>query len=335
MTPDLRLSVVIPTYNRREALARILLALQEQTLPACDFEVVVSIDGSVDGTRELLGEIAVPYRLSALWRNNAGRASACNAGARQARGELLLFFDDDMLPAPECLAAHLAAHRDGARRAVLGAIPFVTAEQGEPLREFLSAKVNTVLARLSQSGYSMTPRDFFSSNFSIGRDLFFELGGFDGNFRAYGNEDVDLAFRIMAAGVPIVFHREALARQCYDKDFAALARDTVNKGRTAVQLALKHPQALISLSVRREREFSRKWRLLRSLLLGLPASRGSALMLQLVDLFERRHPRSLGRVYPLALDYFFWLGVRSATGARSAPWPEATLAAPADARTVR
>jgi GT2 family glycosyltransferase len=55
MTGTPTLSVVIPTYRRRDSVARVLDALTRQTVPPEEFELIVSIDGSEDGTRELVG----------------------------------------------------------------------------------------------------------------------------------------------------------------------------------------------------------------------------------------------------------------------------------------
>src|SRR5262245_4570156 len=104
------ISVVIPTYARPASLERVLHSLCAQTLPGRDYEVIVSIDGCEDRTREALTRFAAPYALQWIWRPKSGRASACNAGIRVARGELVILLDDDMEPAPHFLAAHARAH---------------------------------------------------------------------------------------------------------------------------------------------------------------------------------------------------------------------------------
>ena len=118
-----RVSVVIPTYRRRASVERVLEALRRQTFSADLFETVVSVDGSEDGTRESVAAFPAPYALKGLWQANRGRAAACNAGVRAARGELIVLLDDDMEPAAEFLEAHVGAHATGATRGVLGAVP--------------------------------------------------------------------------------------------------------------------------------------------------------------------------------------------------------------------
>ena len=60
MTVATPISVVIPTFQRRAATQRALQALARQTLPAADYEVIVSIDGSEDGTREMVAGFPAP-----------------------------------------------------------------------------------------------------------------------------------------------------------------------------------------------------------------------------------------------------------------------------------
>jgi GT2 family glycosyltransferase len=314
MTSERRISVVIPSYNRCESLATTLRTLASQTLRQEAFEVIVSIDGSRDGTRELLANFRAPYNLFHIWYRNSGRATACNRGARLATGKIVLFFDDDMEAAPDCLSAHLSAHDGATRRAVIGPIPFSPQGSATPLVEFLRSKTDTVLKRLAQPNYTMRVRDFFSSNFSIQRDLFFELDGFDEGFRLYGNEDVEFACRLAHAGIPIIFNPHAIARQHYSKDFQGLARDNMDKGRTVVLLAMKHPEIISQLKLSEYYQYSRKWRYVRALLLlssGL-VPHVAGWVTRSVAYAEQIRPAILNRLYSFALDYCFWLGVRRA-----------------------
>jgi len=140
------------------------------------------------------------------------------------------------------------------------------------------------------------------------------VGLFDEGFKVYGNEDGELAIRLLAAGVQLVYNSEACAGQYYEKDFAALVRDKMAQGRTSVACALRHPESIPSLRIGTYRQASRKWRLLRSVLLA--ASRSLRFLpnwvIYYVKWLEHRRSPSLQSRYHLALDYFYWLGVRSA-----------------------
>ncbi len=319
MTAQYSVSVVIPTYERCASVLRALEALGRQTLPPCDYEVIVSIDGSSDGTREAVERFAAAYRVRALWQPNRGRAAACNAGIRAATGEVVILLDDDMEPLPGFLLAHRQAHPHGSRLGIMGAVPIALDRSSAAVTEYIGGKFNAHLEKLASPGYDLNLRDFYSGNFSIRRAVLLEVGGFDEGFRIYGNEDLELSIRLKRAGVQLRYSAEPVARQHYTKGFAALARDNIAKGRTAVLLVGKHPESFADSRLGGYRRASRKWRLLRSALIAASARWGRMpdVVISFIEWLEKRRPPRLHRYYNVALDYFFWVGVRAALRERA------------------
>ena len=309
-------SVVIPSFNRCALVRQALDALAGQTLPPHVYEVIVSIDGSRDGTQEMLADYQAPYHLRSLWQPNQGRASACNAGARVARGQVIIFLDDDMEPAPGFLEEHLKVHVPSPGRiAALGAVPIFADADFPAVTRFIANKFNAHLARLATPGYQFKLRDFYTGNFSASREAFLGIGGFDETFKIYGNEDLELSVRLRRAGIGLIYLPNAIARQDYTKGFADLARDSMAKGRTAVLLASKHPETRPSLRLDAGEGASLSRRCFRFGLLSLSfAWRGLPdTVIRLVELAERLSFPRLAIVYRLTLDYFYWAGVRVAT----------------------
>ena len=328
MSATVQVSVVIPTYRRCASAERLLHTLTQQTLAPDQYEVILAIDGSEDGTWEMATSFDAPYRLHPVRQPNRGRAAACNTGIQAAQGELVVLLDDDMQPAPTFLAAHLAAHVPDENLGVVGAVPIQVAASSSPVLQYVAEKFNRHLAKLAQPGYRFGLRDFYSGNFSIRRQTLLAVGGFDEGFRLYGNEDIDLSLRLQAAGVTLVYSPQAVAFQSYTKDFTALARDHIAKGQTSVRLVNRHPAALPALKLNTYRQGSRQWRLLRALLLLTSRvwSETPELVSRGVMQLERWRVPHLRLVYDLVLDYCYWHGVQVAegeaqgTGRRGGTW---------------
>lgn len=264
-----------------------------------------------------------PYVLRSVSAQNRGRAAACNTGVALAEGWLLVILDDDMEPSPELIEGHLRAHPPGSRRGVVGAVPIPVGPESPPVVDYIGTKFNRHLETLAQPGYRFTLRDFYTGNFSIRRDLLVEIGGFDEAFKIYGNEDLELFLRLAGAGVEIAFSPNARAQQHYAKDFTALARDNIAKGRTAVLLAAKHPEAFRDLRLSQYGDNSWKWRFARTVLLGLTElwSKTPDRFAAFMHWLGWRRPRRLHTYYAFAMDYFYWVGARAAQreGVRLAP----------------
>lgn len=310
------ISVIIPTHQRREPLRRALHSLSRQSLPADSYEVAVAVDGSTDGTEEMLAELDTPYALRVACGPRRGRAAACNAGLELARGEIVVILDDDMQVVPEFLERHRDHHPPGSRLCVLGAVP-ISVEDSSPLAaRYVARKFNSHLAALAAPGHSFMPRDFYSGNASLRAETLRAVGGFDDSFTVYGNEDVDLSLRLQAQGLELRYDPQALAHQEYGKDLPALARDTVHKGTTTVLLARAHPDVFHALRLAAPLENSRPWLVARAPLLALTRRRAAVtgVLFRFAALFERFGLWRQPLFYRAVLDYAFWAGVDAELG---------------------
>lgn len=310
---DRLVSVIVPTFQRRDSVIRLLKALQVQTFDPDSFEVLVVIDGSQDGTAEAVAETTTRYCLRALSQSNSGRAAACNTGIRNAEGELVILLDDDMEPAPGFIAGHWHAHQGQERLGIVGAAPVRTGTGSSPASLYIAERFKSHLKKLSQPGYQLNLRDFYSGNFSIRRKDLIDIGLFDEDFKVYGNEDLELSYRLRRAGISLVFCRTALAFQNYEKDFSALALDNFAKGRTAVLFVRKHPEVFSELKIGTYGEAPRTWLVLRAGLLQISKvwNGMSQLVIGFVTAWSHLFPSRSYLACQFALDYFFWLGVKS------------------------
>jgi glycosyltransferase involved in cell wall biosynthesis len=306
-----QVSVVIPTHQRRDALRAALLSLSQQSVPSGSYEVIVCVDGSTDGTLEMLAGFEGPYELRSVAQAQRGRATACNAAFAEARGEVLIVLDDDMEVVPEFVERHRRHHPRGTRLCVLGAAPVELNGSSPRAARYVQAKFATHLARLGDADYLNLPRSFYTGNASLRADLLGDVGGFDESFTSYGNEDVELALRLRAAGAELRYDPEAVARQHYGKGLRGLADDTLAKGGTTVLLARTHPEIFGSLRLADPRDSSRPWLAARAILLRLSRRRAavSRAVFALAALLERVGFWRQPLFYRAALDYAFWAGV--------------------------
>lgn len=107
----IRVSVVVPTFERPGRLPGLVAALEGQTLPPDEFEVIVSDDGSQDETPAVLADLSSRTRLDlrvVRMPQNGGAGPARNLGWRACRGPVVAFTDDDCVPSPVWLEAALA-----------------------------------------------------------------------------------------------------------------------------------------------------------------------------------------------------------------------------------
>jgi len=307
-------SVVIPTHQRREALRRGLESLATQTLDHAEYEVVVAVDASTDGTIEMLDGWDGPLQLRWVRPPGRGRAGACNAAVAAARGDVTIVLDDDMRCVPEFVERHLHNHPPGSRRCVLGAVPVELGEGSSHAARYVKEKFDLHLSRLSDPAHLAAPRSFFTGNASLRTEVMREVGGFDDSFGIYGNEDVELALRLRKAGVELGYDPAALAYQSYGKELGGLQRDTLAKGRTTVQLARRHPEVFGDLRLANPDEGSPPWLALRAVLLGLtrrlPATSGA--LFAIFSALERLGGWRFPLFYRPVLDYAFWAGVDAA-----------------------
>ena len=254
----MRFSIVIPTHQRRDTVLRTVAALTNQTRD--DFEVIVVVDGSTDGTADALRALSVPFALTVLEQGNRGAGAARNAGAGAATGEILVFLDDDMEAHPSLLVEHDRSLREGADL-VLGDLPLHPASPQNVLSAGVGSWARARHARMAANPGEIPLADLLTGQLSISRDAFERLGGFDAGFTRdglFGGEDIDFGYRVLRAGCRVEFNPAAISYQYFDVDPADFLRREYEAGRGAQELALKHPERADQLTGIRGLETRRK-----------------------------------------------------------------------------
>jgi GT2 family glycosyltransferase len=229
-----KVSVIVTTHERPSALRRCLDALAAQTEP---FELIVVNDGRAavgpfDGAR-------------VIHTGGVGTAGARNAGAAAASKPLLLFLDDDLVPAPDLVLRHSEAHREGERVVVGYCAP-------RPRTSNLTSLGASAWwedhYRATRTAVTPTFVDVLSGNMSVPRTTFERLGGFD---PALGRrEDWEWGIRVLEAGIEVACEPRAQA----EHEFTLSAHRSIDAarrdGRSDARLIERYPAAAGSLPQR-------------------------------------------------------------------------------------
>ena len=287
-------SVVMPTCNRRQALALALDAWERQLPAELPFELVVVDDGSSDGTAAMLeARRGGRYRLRAVRQDNAGPAAARNRALSLAAGELVLFTGDDIEPDPRLLAEHRAGHAEAGdpRVAILGLTHWPAgAELTATMRHVDGVGAQQFSYHYFRDGAEYDFRHFYTSNVSLHRSLLaLEPAGFCTEFPAAAFEDAELAYRLSMHGLVIRYRAGARAAHHHTYDAASFFARQRRCGEMAAVLYRVQPALKKWLDIRRL-EWCRIERLA-----AAPSELEAALERDL-DLWERR-ALSLAQVY--------------------------------------
>lgn len=249
-------SIIIPTFNRLSRLKQVLAALEQQKYAIDEVEVIVVSDGSTDGTDAFLSSLQTKLNLIFVPQVNAGPAAARNNGIKHAKGEYILFIDDDVVPSPQLVAEHMRLHAQQPNLIVLG--PMLT-----PADEQLSAWVDWEQAMLEkqyramQSGkWEATHRQFYTGNTSLARQLLMAVGGFDERFRRA--EDVELAYRLLQEDVSFVFNPQAIGYHYATRSLRSWMEIPYAYGRNDVIFAREIHTEILSL-IRKEFRWRNKY----------------------------------------------------------------------------
>ncbi|MBB3220875.1 glycosyltransferase family 2 protein [Pseudoduganella umbonata] len=223
MQPASKISVIVTTYNRPDALAAVIEACFAQDDP--HFEIIIADDGSTNNTRDCVEALRrrAPVPLQHVWQADQGfrAARVRNLGTLAASGDYIVFLDGDCIPEKNFVSQHrklarpgflvsgsrvllserytrtlLDAHIDLHR---LGAIDRLKLRLAGDFNKFLQTVL--VLPDAGRERRKFSWRRIKSCNLAVWRRDLDRVNGFDESFTGWGHEDSDLVVRLFNAGV--------------------------------------------------------------------------------------------------------------------------------------
>jgi GT2 family glycosyltransferase len=209
--PTLLASIIISTYNRREALIETLDALSRQSVPRESYEVVVVDDGSTDGTWDAVKAMTTPYAIHVFRHpTNRGVSAGRNLAIQNAHGRYLILLSDDLIVPDDFIAIHIKTLRRFPGHWLVGGFRQLPSLRESPFGRYLddleesfteARKVKVIDRNIWELNWPT------ARNLSLPREDLDKTGLFDEKFRVTC-EDQDLAHRARQVGIEFLYNEE-------------------------------------------------------------------------------------------------------------------------------
>lgn len=201
-----KVSVIIPTFKRKNSLVKLLKSIMPQLNSDCEIIIVEQGNNNKNVYESELKKSSAEFTY--IYETIPSTEHAKNIGAKKSEGDILLFLDDDVVVHDNLIVNHLKGYRDKKIGGVSGRV--IT--PGEKIEEDRTDTGRIDWLIRFSNGYSSTHKQNVDTgigcNMSWRRDIFELLGGYDENFHGLRDES-DLALRVKYSGFKILFEPSA------------------------------------------------------------------------------------------------------------------------------
>lgn len=230
----MKVTVIIPAYNAGRTIADTLRSLEKQNFR--DFEVIVVDDGSSDNTAEAVKKFP---KVRLLGEKNAGPAAARNYGAREAKGDILVFTDSDCVASPDWLSQMVLPFED---RNIVGVQGRYKSKQRGIVARFIQLEIEKRYEKMAKQKYI----DFIGSySAAYRKNVFLEASGFDESFRIASGEDTELSYKISKAGHKMVFRQSAVVYHSHPNSLGKYLRIKFFRAFWRTRVYGKHKEKIV------------------------------------------------------------------------------------------
>lgn len=243
------ISVIIPTYNRKDSLLRLLESLSHQSMATDFYEVIVVDDGSPNDPIEEIDN-RYPYSLVYLKQENQGATIARNNGALKSQGQALVFIDDDVTISARVLETLTKVCTKDPKVIALGWLDTCNTKNESTFTKVAVSLDNKDLNRFKVTDGNENFIECNTQLIAIRRDDFFELGMFQDPTGGWPNwDDVDLGYRAHLAGYQFIRVGDAKGKHWDNSlsDMESTSQRWFRASKSAVQLFKKYPELQSSI----------------------------------------------------------------------------------------
>ncbi|MFA5104266.1 MAG: glycosyltransferase [Candidatus Margulisiibacteriota bacterium] len=324
------ISVVIPTYNRKNILLRTIKSLFDQTYPKDKYEIIIVDDGSADGTMEAVekivrtenctgglpaGKAGFKTRPDVSYIKQSpskkGPAAANNLGIKAAKGKYILLMNNDVIADPRLIEEHMKDHVNASHAKHQQRTGKDIIVQGRVINTSSMEELGKKHKGYT-GGYNNFSFGYFTTwNCSLSKEILLKAGLFDEDFRNLCWEDVELGFRLRKMGIKQKNNKNAFGyhfrHEFSMKDIGWVKDKSLKMGGNAMIYYKKHPVFEVKIST------ENFWlpMMMQSIFTFIINLIGKNRIYGLMNSLEQKKQyKLLAFMVGLAGKYWFWTGVK-------------------------
>lgn len=241
------LTIVIPAV-KKESLLRVLEGISKQTLSKDLFEVLIVDDAAKQNLKDFVLRRQYNFNLRIFQNSkNKGAAYSRNRGVKEARGNLILFLGDDIIPDKNLFKIHFEKHEEYSQKniAVLGFVTWSDKIKITPFMRWLeNGGPQNAYPKIEGKKW-VSHNFFYGANISLKKDFLLKNGLFNEKFRKYGWEDLELGFRLSKKGLKILYNKKAKGLHFHKISLKDFLERMEKAGENAVLFNKLHPELKI------------------------------------------------------------------------------------------
>ena len=233
-----KISVIIPTYNRQKKIKKCLKAFKNQLLSKDNYEIIIIDDNSDDNTNEIVKDIADKKELNIIYIKNSkksGPAFSRNKGIKKASFNIIALIDSDCIPEKNWLLKISKFYENNRDISVIGGYTFTEGLKSKIIQFMANGAIHSNIKGKN------TVIFFTTCNVAVKKDIFKNIL-FDEQFKFAGGEDLEFFWNIYKRGY-VFFYDDSL-KVFHDKkiNFFEFIMHPFVYAKENFLVKLKHPE---------------------------------------------------------------------------------------------